>query len=164
MMRAQVKPFLLGEKMSNRYPSVMDRILCKIEKTDSCWIWNGAKTGGDNSYGTIWKNGKRVLVHRIMYESVNGKIPNHLEIDHLCRNKRCVNPKHLEAVTHRENMLRADVGKHLKDRTHCPKGHEYTPENTRITHGSRSCRACESLYNKRRWAKHKAELSAKATA
>lgn len=133
-----------------------DRLNEKINKTDSCWIWTGANTGGENAYGTIWKNGRHHLAHRVMHELHNGEILDGQEIDHVCKTKLCVNPDHLEAVTHRENMLRADSGWKCREKTHCPKGHEYTKENTRITHGSRSCKTCESLYNKRRWTARKA--------
>ena len=138
---------------------IVSRILQKVEKTETCWVWNGSKNKGKNSYGYIWFNRKNTLVHRIMYQIHKGDIPDGKEIDHLCRNKGCVNPDHLEAVSHRENMLRANVGWKCREKTHCPKGHEYTPENTRITHGSRSCKACESPYNKRRWAQSKANAA-----
>jgi len=92
--------------------------------------------------------------HRFSYQLLVGNIPEGLEIDHLCRNKICVNPAHLEAVTHLTNMRRGDHnrGRHHAAKTHCPKGHEYTPENTYTSHRalsdgtvglSRFCRACK---------------------
>lgn len=143
---------------------LVDRLLEKIEKTESCWVWTGSKTGGIGSYGLIWSNGRKQLAHRAMYEMNVGPIPDGLELDHVCRNKSCVNPDHLEPVTHFENMKRAEVGWKNREKTACPKGHEYTAENTRITHGSRSCKQCESAYNQRRWAKYKEARAAIAKA
>jgi hypothetical protein len=146
----------LGQKGFVSVP-LQTRLSQKFIQTDGCWPWSGATTGKENAYGLIWNNGKYNLAHRVMYEIYVGEIPAGFDIDHLCRNKLCVNPMHLEAVSHRENMLRADVGAHNKAKTHCPKGHEYSQTNTRITHGSRSCRMCESIYNKKRWEKYKAK-------
>ena len=143
---------------------LLERLMEKIQKTESCWIWNGAKTGGNDSYGMIWVDGKNKLAHRAMYEINTGEIPHGTELDHICRNKSCVNPDHLEPVTHFENMKRAGVGWKNREKTACPSGHEYTAENTRITHGSRSCKQCESAYNYRRWAKYKEARAAIAKA
>jgi hypothetical protein len=79
----------------------------KIRKqSDGCWIWCGQiHTGG--KYGRTSLNGRKVYAHRLMYEIYHGPIPDNLHIDHLCRNTLCVNPDHLEAVTQRENNIRA---------------------------------------------------------
>ena len=79
------------------------KILSKTVKTSTCWFYTGTKASG---YGTITVDGKRILAHRIMYEAVNGAIPDGKEIDHLCIIRHCVNPEHLQAVTHLENTRR----------------------------------------------------------
>lgn len=76
----------------------------EVEKQTGCWLWQGSKIS--TGYGNLRVNGKYVLAHRYMYELVKGKIPNGLELDHLCRNHLCINPTHLETVTHAENCRR----------------------------------------------------------
>jgi hypothetical protein len=110
-----------------------------------CWEWTGA-TGGSRRYGCISVKGVTRRAHRVAYELLAGPIPDGLELDHLCRNRLCVNPEHLEPVTHRENVLRGDAPPAANvSKTHCPRGHELTPENTytrRGRPGGRECRAC----------------------
>jgi hypothetical protein len=76
------------------------------------------------------------------YEMLVGPVPDGLELDHLCRVPACVNPDHLEPVTHIENVRRGRS--YWAERTHCSAGHEYTRENTRITKRGRTCRACKN--------------------
>lgn len=127
---------------------VLERFLSKINVVDSgCWEWQGCESRG---YGQFWYNKKLKATHQISYELFKGNIPKGLELDHLCRNKRCCNPDHLEAVTHKENTQRGLVGfvSGLKQRakTHCPQGHEYNEENTHIRpNGDRQCRVCEKI-------------------
>ncbi len=117
--------------------------------TDGCWEWIGAKQpSGYGRIGSGGDGGKVLMAHRVAYEFMVGPIPPGLQIDHLCRNKSCVNPAHLEAVTHRENMIRAGM---LKRIPFCKRGHPRTPENLRIqyypdgTVKGRSCRHCERI-------------------
>jgi hypothetical protein len=112
-----------------------ERFWQKVNKTDTCWIWVGSKN--DEAYGNFNHNGTVVKAHRFAYELLKGPIPKDRELDHLCRNPSCVNPEHLEAVTHQENMKRGHFFNTKK--THCPRGHEYTGRNTR---GSRLCKIC----------------------
>lgn len=116
---------------------------------DACWWWTGDKTS--DGYGRIWKDGKTRYVHRVLYEHFRGEIPPNVQIDHLCRNRACGNPSHMELVTSRENTLRGEgPTSQNAQKTHCVNGHEYTPENTRYYKGGRYCRTCQ-----REWAYRK---------
>lgn len=112
---------------------------------NSCWIFAGGFTS--SGYGDIGGQS----AHRVMYENSVGEIPLGLEVDHLCMVKACINPVHLEAVTHRENVLRWN-----KTRTHCKNGHEFTDENTYSPPnrpGRRYCKECQ-LDRGRTWRMH----------
>jgi hypothetical protein len=144
----------------------LKKYLRRIVKKNGCWVWIGAKRAGRvrngkmQYYGVVTIGYKNKCVHRVIYEMYKGKIKKGLELDHLCRNTLCVNPKHLEAVTHSENCKRGTAWHHFveeaKKITHCPQGHEYTKENTYIYDGQRRCKTCgnirEKIYlaNKRR--------------
>ena len=121
-----------------------DRFWAKVNRTagDGCWEWNSHlnRTG----YGQYFHEGRAVLAHRYAYEDAVGPIPAGMVIDHLCRNHSCVRPDHLEAVTQQTNLLRGNTkASQNANKTHCPHGHEYTPENTYTPpSGSRMCRTC----------------------
>ena len=111
----------------------------KIIKTGNCWEWKGYIKS--NGYGQFYKNGKTVLAHRATYEQNKGKIPGGFDLDHLCRNRGCVNPDHLEVVTRKENLVRGVglIAQNVK-KTHCPKGHEYSGDN--LYYDTKNCRRC----------------------
>ena len=125
-------------------PTLRERFFLKVRMTHTCWVWTGATTRR-RGYGRIRVGGgEKMLAHRLAYEWFVGPIPEGLVLDHLCRNPRCCNPQHLEAVDHRENCLRGTSPWAQNARkTHCANGHEFTPENTRISRGARDCRACK---------------------
>lgn len=96
---------------------------------DDCWLWAGLRYGGGHGKVYIgYKNGKTLATsaHIMMYENFVGEVPEGLELDHLCETPLCINPDHLEPVTHRENTLR-----HYRRQTHCKLGHELTEATTR---------------------------------
>lgn len=111
--------------------STIDHVIQKIKFGAGCWVWKERKN--QDGYGTLKFHGKRHHAHKFIYELFFGKVPNGLELDHLCSNRPCVNPNHLEPVTHKENIGRGRTGKYLSERTHCKNGHEYNSENTRIS-------------------------------
>jgi hypothetical protein len=123
--------------------SDLDRFWAKVEKTEGCWNWTAVKRGG---YGLFRFRDTKISAHRLTYELIKGAIPDGLVIDHLCRNRACVNPDHLEAVTNKTNILRGAglcAANAVKDA--CPKGHPYTPANTYTRVGSRACRECHRI-------------------
>lgn len=127
--------------------TVIDRLWEKTQITDGCWEWTGRIA--HNGYGRIWVERSTKPAHRVAYEHLIGPVPDGLELDHLCRNKRCVNPDHLEPVTHAENCRRADIALGIRSAiTHCSFGHEFTNRNTayRARKGAvhRVCRKCTS--------------------
>lgn len=105
-----------------------------------CWEWKACRqpiTG----YGQFRTGGRLRSAHAVAYELAVGPIPEGLESDHLCNNRGCCNPKHIELVTHAENMRRRS-----ERQTHCKQGHEFTPENSYIQpDGARKCRRCRCL-------------------
>lgn len=117
---------------------------------DGCWPWLGSKNR--DGYGRCKVNRKTKLAHRIAWELLRGAFPAGLVTDHLCRNRACCNPAHMEAVTIGENVRRGLVGRRALVAT-CCHGHEYDETNTRVgKDGKRYCRACDRE-RKRRTAK-----------
>lgn len=123
-----------------------------IDPNCGCWLWGG---DGNERYGNLSYrvDGKqhRKLAHRLSYECHVGPIPPGLVIDHKCRNTWCVNPAHLEPVTHAENVRRGKAGQPRARKRFCPKGHEKTASNTMILKdGSWLCRTCHRDASRRR--------------
>ncbi len=127
------------------------RFLNKIDFTDTCWLWTACCLR--DGYGQFRVSStKKMRAHRFSYEWFVGPIPEGLEIDHLCRTLLCVRPDHLEVVTHIENMrrgIKGDKGLHESIKTHCPKNHEYSVENTYTHGGKRYCKECDKLRKRR---------------
>jgi hypothetical protein len=119
----------------------MLRFWSKVEKTDSCWLWTAwcDATG----YGRFRYDGKLGYAHRWAYENAFGRIPTDREIDHKCMIRHCVNPNHLELVTHAENRRRS-----MQAKRGCIHGHRYDDSNTYVNPlGYRSCRVCRRRHN-----------------
>ena len=129
---------------ANRRFAPEQRLDMKYEvREDGCWQWTGSIDR--NGYGSFWFNKTMALAHRVSYELKVGPIPEGMQLDHLCRNRSCVNPAHLEPVTARENTHRSPIT--FANKTHCPKGHAYDEANTyvRPSDGRRRCRTCMGL-------------------
>lgn len=133
-MKRGKKPRLLRERFEESF---------SIDKS-GCWVWEKALDAA--GYGRLKIIGGGIeYAHRISYRFYIGEIPIGTEIDHLCRNRSCCNPEHLEAVTHRENVLRSPISVAAMNRMkiHCKVGHVFDIENTRIAkNGCRNCKIC----------------------
>lgn len=117
----------------------------RYKEVDGCWVWTGST--GPNGYGKLSRNrGWNGLAHRVAYSLVHGGIPEGLVIDHLCRNRACINPAHLEAVTFNENVRRG-ARNYGGVRTRCKYGHDITVAENLITlsNGTHRCRLCKHL-------------------
>ena len=127
---------------------IEERFVQKIREPfdvhNECWEWIGSKTG--SGYGQIWRDGKHVAAHRVAYEMFVGPIPDGHAVDHLCRNRLCVRPDHLQALDHHTNWSQWNM-----EKTHCINGHPYSGDNLRIkSSGERRCRICHNAQERGR--------------
>ncbi len=135
--------------------TIEDRILNKVvvNPETACWVWTGLMR--NKLYGGLNFKKSRKLAHRVSYETFVGPIPKGLVIDHLCRETRCVNPHHLQPVSNKENILRGSGHCSVNSKkTHCKRGHEFTPENTRLykqyrDNNRRECIECKKMHNRK---------------
>jgi hypothetical protein len=138
--------------------------MTKLPDANGCLVWTGPSNG--NGYGKLrlgGRAGRGFFAHRFAYTALVGPIPDGLVLDHLCRNRSCVRPDHLEAVTQRINSLRGESpAAYHAVKTHCPAGHAYDEANTHISkRGSRSCRACHRERERARVAANRDAINAR---
>lgn len=136
----------------------LDKFLSRIMRGSDdggCWMWNGAHIS--SGYPETWDGTRPLLAHRAAHELWIGPIPAGYEVDHLCRTRGCVNPAHLEAVPMHVNNMRSESASALNARkTHCIRGHAFTPENTHVytspdgKRHQRRCRECWRIRNRQR--------------
>lgn len=138
----------------------IERLLPRCDEDENgCWVFQGAKTEGYGVIGVDAFRGATDYCHRVTYRYFIGEVPEGLELDHLCRNRACCNPWHLDPVTRLVNTSRG-LRWHL---SHCRNGHEYTPENTRrAADGTRRCVTCLRASSRRASAAHSARKRAAA--
>lgn len=135
---------------------------------NGCIEWTAYR--GENGYGRFYVDGRGALAHRWAYETAKGAIPEGMQIDHLCRNRACVNPDHLEPVTGSENVRRAVAASPqtwgASRVTFCPRGHEYTEENTYTSDGGhgRTCLTCKRMLGRRHYEANRAAYLERAAA
>lgn len=122
----------------------------KVRFTPSCWEWVGHRS--IQGYGVLYFRRRAFRAHRAMAEVGGFQIPVGLVSDHLCRNRKCVNPEHIEFVTNKENVLRGNAPTAINAvKTHCIRGHEFSTKNTLRRDGKRQCRECANARNRDRY-------------
>lgn len=131
----------------------MERFLKRLQRAgeDECWSFRGKHS--TEGYGTFWDGTRQTYSHRFAYEAFVGPIPQGLVIDHLCRNRACCNPKHLEPVTHAENCRRGARGRMV---THCKDGHPLSGDNLVWVNGRRRCLTCKRAQQREAYATRRA--------
>lgn len=124
--------------------SVSIRFWGKVQVEGDCWVWQASKTKGGYGNFTLCTNGKKrwIMAHRWAYLSMIADIPDGLDLDHLCRNRACVNPYHLDPVTRKVNLKRGKRRTYARP-THCPQQHPYSGRNVRLSpSGTQICVIC----------------------
>lgn len=119
------------------------RFWSKVDISSECWMWTAGRF--DKGYGAFWlkERNQNIHAHIVAYWLLVGPVPEGLELDHICRNRACVNPNHLEPVTGRINLLRGEtLAARFAAQTHCVHGHPFDDANTLCIGNKRYCRAC----------------------
>lgn len=135
--------------------SVAERFMAKIHPaafgvgSEDCWEWAAARD--QKGYGQFWFEGRMHVAHRIALLLIGRPVPDGLQVDHLCRNRACVNPAHLEVVTCRENLMRGETkAARQAGAIHCRHGHPFDEANTYHWRGHRICRTCNNEASRRK--------------
>jgi HNH endonuclease len=142
-----------GQRLTPMDDATLARFAAKIAQNPEtgCWLWQGAVRNPDTQdgggYSRFWTGTHVDYAHRVSFVHFRGPIPPDKEIDHRCQTRACVNPEHLDLVDHTTNMRRGPNA----TKTHCKRGHEFTPENTRVVHHKRGwvlreCRECRRMF------------------
>lgn len=140
--------------MTRRATPLLERISDKLEIGD-CWLWTGATNRG--GYGVVRDDsGTATVAHRAIWQVLVGQLADDVELDHMCRVRRCCNPDHLEPVTHQVNVDRSCRGAGRVRAVACRNGHPFTPENTKRNGAQRCCRTCSNEANRRYRARQEA--------
>ena len=151
-----------GTRRARHRMSPLERVARNIVIDEvGCWLWTGRLSNERYAQFTVTQTGYPTVTlsgHKVSYELHNGRVPDGMVLDHLCRTRHCVNPDHLEVVRQRVNTLRSPIalGSINAAKTHCPQGHPYSPENTYVyrlktrSTTTRTCKTCRAE-QRRRW-------------
>ena len=147
MIKTREYPTELDEKDLNR---LFDKV--NVGLPSECWEWQASTISG--GYGQFRFEGKKYQAHRFMFSLINGGVDKTKVLDHLCRNRACVNPFHMEEVSNEENLLRGEIN---TNKTECKYGHPFDEENTYIRpDGNRQCRTCHKENSRKYYHRMKA--------